>query len=193
MKDRTEILLVRHAESRPSQHQSEAEWPLSPAGTLQARRLVAALKQLQIDAVFSSPYVRAHATVEPFAKAAGLDVTIVPDLRERHLTEGNRDDWLVILRQAWANLSFSLPNCESGHDCQRRMCTCLAQLASRYAGQTLLVCSHGNAIALYLHALDATFGFDQWAAMQNPDFFWITYEAGRPLWDTSFTLDADIA
>jgi len=25
-------------------------------------------------------------------------------------------------------------------------------------------------------------------AMQNPDVFWITYEAGRPLWHKSFKL-----
>jgi broad specificity phosphatase PhoE len=68
------------------------------------------------------------------------------------------------------------------------MCHCLAQLAADHRGQTLLVCSHGNAIALYLNSIDSTFGFAAWAAMRNPDLFRITYDAGKPLWHTSLQL-----
>ncbi len=68
------------------------------------------------------------------------------------------------------------------------MSHCLAQLAANYRGQTLLVCSHGNAIALYLNSIESACGFEAWAAMQNPDVFWITYNAGKPLWHKSFKL-----
>ena len=188
MQDNTELLLVRHAESIASKDIPEADWPLSPAGVRQAQHLAAALQPLQIDAVFSSPYVRAKATVEPFAQAAGRSVQVMAELRERKLTAGQRDDWFAILQRAWADFSFALPQCESGYACQQRICQCLAQLAAHHRGQTLLICSHGNAIALYLNSIESSFGFDGWAAMQNPDVFRITYEAGRPLWHKSFTL-----
>jgi 2,3-bisphosphoglycerate-dependent phosphoglycerate mutase len=188
MKDKTEILLVRHAESEPSKDIPEADWPLSPAGTQQAQRLAEVLKQLKIDAIFSSPYVRAKNTVEPYAQLVGLSVRVAAELRERKLTEGNRDDWQVILQKSWSDFSFALPHCESSYDCQRRVHDYLAKLAAHHRGQTLLVCSHGNAIALYLHGIDDSFGFEVWAAMRNPDLFRITYAAGKPLWNNSFKL-----
>ena len=190
LQDSTELLLIRHAESAPSRDIPEADWLLSPTGVQQAQQLAAALQRWKIDAVFASPYARAKATIEPFTQAVGLSVHVIADLRERRLTEGRRDDWLTLLRQAWADFNFALPHCESSYDCQRRMRHCLEQLAATHRGQTLAVCSHGNAIALYLHSLDTTFGFEAWAAMQNPDIFRITYHAGRPLWHKSFTLSS---
>ena len=115
-------------------------------------------------------------------------VRIIAKLWERQLTEGRRDDWFALLQHAWTDFGFALPHCESSYDCQQHMCHCLAKLAANHRGQTLLICSHGNAIALYLHSLDSAFGFEAWAAMQNPDVFWITYEAGRPSWHKSFKL-----
>ena len=188
MMSKTEIWLVRHAESMPSKEIPEADWPLSSVGVGQAQQLAHALKRLQIDAIFSSPYARAKATVAPYAQGVGLQVRVTAALRERKLTEESRDDWLALLQQSWSDFNFALPRCESSADCQRRMHACLAQLAADHRGQTLLVCSHGNAIALYLHGIDDTFGFEAWAAMKNPDLFRITYETGRPFWHKSFTL-----
>ena len=191
VQDKTEIFLLRHAESIARQDIPEADWPLSPAGVRQAQHLAEVLQPLQIDAVLSSPYARAKATVEPFAQTVGLSVPVIAELRERKLTtrwQGQWDEWFAILQRAWADFGFALPQCESSYDCQQRMCHCLAKLAANHTGQTLLVCSHGNAIALYLNSIESSFGFEAWAAMQNPDIFWITYEAGRPLWHKSFKL-----
>jgi 2,3-bisphosphoglycerate-dependent phosphoglycerate mutase len=188
MRNKTEILLVRHAESKPSKDIPEADWPLSPAVTQQAQRLAEVLKPLKINAIFSSPYVRAKGTVEPYAQLVGFSVRVMAALRERKLTEGHRDDWEVILQKSWSDFSFALPHCESSYDCQQRMQDCLAKLATHHRDQTLLVCSHGNAIALYLHGIDDLFGFEAWAAMRNPDLFRITYDAGKPLWNKSFKL-----
>jgi 2,3-bisphosphoglycerate-dependent phosphoglycerate mutase len=116
--DRTEIFLVRHAESMPSKEIPEADWPLSPVGVWQAQQLANALKRLKIDAIFSSPYARAQATVAPYAQGVGLSVCVTAALRERKLTEDSRDDWLAILQKSWSDFSFTLPHCESSADCQ---------------------------------------------------------------------------
>ena len=50
VKDKTEIFLVRHAESTSSKDIPEADWPLSPTGVQQAQHLAEALQPLQIDA-----------------------------------------------------------------------------------------------------------------------------------------------
>jgi 2,3-bisphosphoglycerate-dependent phosphoglycerate mutase len=134
MMDRTEISLVRQAESMPSKEIPEADWPLSPVGMWQAQQLANALKRLRIDAIFSSPYARAKATVEPYAQVVGLRVRVTAALRERKLTEDSRDDWLTILQKSWSDFSFTLPRGESSADCQRRMHACLAKLAAYHRG-----------------------------------------------------------
>ena len=56
------LLLVRHCEAT-AQH---PDAPLTAAGTKAAEPLGARLRDLSPDAVYSSPYERAHATVRPF-------------------------------------------------------------------------------------------------------------------------------
>ena len=64
------LLLVRHCQSIGT----HPDAPLSEAGTKAAGALVTRLHDLAADAVYSSPYARAQATVRPFAISAGLSV-----------------------------------------------------------------------------------------------------------------------
>ena len=131
-----------------------------------------------ITAMISSPYRRAIDTVRPLAKRLGLTIHVRQDLRERKLCEAMRDDWRELVKRAWADLSFALPGCESGMDCQKRVLACLAGLTAEFPGRTVAVCSHGNAIGLLLKAMDRTFGYEDWRRMENPDVFRIEWGAG---------------
>ena len=182
----TRVLLVRHAESRPDPAVLEPDWPLSEKGATQAEKLTQHLRGQGIAAVYSSPYRRAIDTVRPFARFAGLEIQIERDIRERRLVAEYRDDIPALLRRAWDDLGFAVPGCESGLECQARVRKCVDQLARSNLGRTIAVASHGNAIALYLNSLDATFGYEGWSAMRNPDVFSIRYLAGgHPVWETS--------
>ena len=167
----TRILLIRHAESAPAPDTPEADWPLSDAGVSQSLDLAASLASRGSSRIYSSPFKRAIATVQPLAAALGLSVTVDSDLRERKSVEGwveNRDE---ILRRSWLDFDFALPGCESARACQDRMRTCLENIAAVNAAATAVACSHGNAIALFLNALDPSFGYEQWRAMKNPHVF----------------------
>ena len=39
------------------------------------------------------------------------------------------------------------------------------------SGEPALLVSHGNLMTLLLNSIDASFGFDAWKAMTNPDVF----------------------
>lgn len=184
------VLLIRHAESQPFPDVPESEWPLSQTGQVQAKALAQPLQKQRIEAIYSSPYRRAIDTVKPFARAAGLQVSIDNSLRERRLTQGFHADWKELIQKAWADLSFALPGCESGLDCQARIRTSVDGLALDNPGRTIAVVSHGNAIALYLNSLDRTFGLHGWASMKNPDVFCVEYSSvGTPVWDAPFRLE----
>lgn len=176
----TILYLVRHASSAPADNIPEAEWPLSAEGERRALALSSALAGLGIERVFSSPYRRAIATVAPFATQAGLEIEILPGLRERKLTAAMTPEWPEIVKRAWADLDFAPPGCESGRACLARIKQCLDGLAVTNSGRTILACSHGNAIGLFLRTMDPSFGYDEWRAMRNPHLLRIDYRTDGP-------------
>lgn len=73
-----QLYLLRHADAGDSSLWTgvDAERPLSKKGRRQAKALARTLKdlRLRVDAVLSSPLVRAAETARPVAKALGVDV-----------------------------------------------------------------------------------------------------------------------
>jgi 2,3-bisphosphoglycerate-dependent phosphoglycerate mutase len=193
MDDLTTVYLLRHAQSQANRHIPESDWSLSTHGCEQAEGLKALLALLGIDVIYTSPYTRAVDTVMPFAQHAGLRVDRVEGLRERQLTTGSLPNWFELVQQSWRDFDFALPHGESNAQCQARIIHTIRHLVALQRGRVLLVSSHGNAIALYLHALDASYSFDQWVAMRNPDIFRIYYHGLEPVWDQTFTLEVSLA
>ncbi len=64
-----ELILIRHG--LPVRSAETSDPPLSPEGHEQARRVAARLARDRIDAVWSSPMLRAVQTAQPFADGAG--------------------------------------------------------------------------------------------------------------------------
>ncbi|HWH04956.1 MAG TPA: histidine phosphatase family protein, partial [Gaiellaceae bacterium] len=81
----TTIVLARHGETdwnREQRFQGHADRPLNELGREQARELAERLRNDRIDAVYSSPLVRALETAETVAAALGLPVETREALRE---------------------------------------------------------------------------------------------------------------
>ncbi len=187
----TTLYLIRHAESAPDFSIAESDWPLTPNGFEQARRLAARLFELAPTQLVSSPYRRAIATLEPFASATGMPIRADADLRERDVRDGWVANWDAFMRTMWADLDARMPNCESGTECQRRVTRCLTTIADAPQGQTVFVSSHGNAIALFLNGIDASFRHDAWKQMRNASVLRVRRRNAQWEWDRGFTLDGD--
>jgi 2,3-bisphosphoglycerate-dependent phosphoglycerate mutase len=175
------ILLVRHAEpiAPGDPRYQENDRPLSSRGRLQAEQLRDELADAALAAVYSSPYPRALQTVQPLARLHGLDVTIVDDLRERLLSPEPMPGWRDELRQTWLDFSLRLEGGESSADAQLRVRRVLDDLERRHAGETAVVASHGNLIALGLHAIAPDLvDFAFWEQMPMPAVYRL--EGGRP-------------
>jgi 8-oxo-dGTP diphosphatase len=78
--------VVRHAKAgnRDAWTGDDRRRPLTKKGQEQAERLVATFDSLPVSAVFSSPYLRCVQTVEPLARARGLEITKTEALAEGH-------------------------------------------------------------------------------------------------------------
>ncbi len=183
----TTVYLLRHAESRPSATVNEPDWPLSDLGKEQARDLVPTLAKLDIDHVYTSPFLRAVETAKPFADFAGKPLRIYDELREQHsLWVDSVEDFMDQMRKRWEDFHFTPPGTESNAECQLRVVNAVRDLIRRHPGRTLLVSSHGSAISLLLNSIHSSFSFDGWMAMKNPDLFRIKSEGDSLAWDRSW-------
>ena len=92
--DSVEVVLVRHGASeaaRPGQSfamvDGQGDPALSPVGQEQARSAAATLGGERFSGLFASSLRRTQETAAPLAAAVGLEVVVLPDLREINLGE----------------------------------------------------------------------------------------------------------
>jgi 2,3-bisphosphoglycerate-dependent phosphoglycerate mutase len=149
------IVLVRHAEAvAPSDSgYEENDRPLAGAGRRDSEQLADELSAEAVAAIYSSPYPRAVQTVEPLARRLGAEISLVDDLRERLLSLRALPDWRERLQLSWKDFGYALEDGESSAEAQRRVTDVLATLRRRHLGTRIVVASHGNLIALGLHAI----------------------------------------
>jgi 2,3-bisphosphoglycerate-dependent phosphoglycerate mutase len=165
------LILIRHCAALGQEPTAE----LSPSGVEAAADLAVTLARLSPDAVYSSPYRRAVATVAPYAARAGLPIILDARLKECVLAERDRDDWLDHVRRSFDDWNHAAPGGESLAVVRDRALSALSEIAA--AGHRLpIVASHGNLISAVLRSCDAAFGFEQWRALTNPELFELSFE-----------------
>lgn len=181
------LYLVRHAQSLPKAALGFSGWRLSPIGAAQAERLSHLLVPLQIDEIFSSPFVRTLDTATPFAKIRALEIVAVDDLRERLIENDGCHPSDEVWHKSWEDFHYAPPDCESSATAQTRMRCAVTDIAQRATG-TAAIFTHGNVIGLFLNSLDGGFGRKHVEAITNPDVFKIDFENGRFVWDRHYHL-----
>lgn len=177
-----DVILVRHAQAEPvgTAGYTADDVPLTAAGRTAAIELAQELDAFELTAIYSSPYARSVATLEPLARRRGLEIQVLPDLRERRLSPEPHDEWRTTLEHAWADADFVLPGGESGRDAQRRAIGILDLVRLRHSdGGRLVLGSHGNLISLILQALEPGVDFAFHMAMPMPAIYRVTHDGLR--------------
>jgi 8-oxo-dGTP diphosphatase len=85
--------LIRHAAAgdRSSWESDDRDRPLTAKGLAQSKALVEQLRDRQIEAIYSSPYVRCLQTVTPLAEVLGLDIEVEEVLAEGEVGKKARE------------------------------------------------------------------------------------------------------
>ena len=162
----TQLYFVRHAHPLYRNH-NDAGRELSPRG-LEDRKLVTAfLMDKEIDAVLSSPYSRAVDTVRHFADTVRMPIIHIPDFRERLVAGKWIDDFDTFCRQQWADFSYRLPGGECLQEVQDRNISGVMRVLKEYAGQRVVIGSHGTAISTVLNYFDPTFGYEGFESIRR--------------------------
>jgi 2,3-bisphosphoglycerate-dependent phosphoglycerate mutase len=165
------LFLVRHCQTT-----SQApDAPLTPVGCQQAEHLADVLQGRGIVRIVSSSYTRAVQSIEPLARRLGLAVETDDRLIERNLSPEPLDDWRERLKAAWDDHDLVLPGGESSRTATRRGMAALEEIVADGRQPTVVV-THGNLLALLLHAFDGRPGYATWEQLSNPDLFEVVYE-----------------
>jgi len=164
------LYLVRHCQGTGQ----EPDAPLTALGREQAEHLADVLQGRGTARIVSSSYARARQTVEPLARHLGLSIETDERLIERVLSPEPLEDWRDRLRAAWDDHDLALPGGESSRAATRRG---LAAVEEILAGdrQPAVVVTHGNLLALLLHAFDGRPGYATWEQLSNPDVFEVVH------------------
>ncbi len=146
----TRILLVRHGQSTWNalgKWQGRADPPLSPLGQQQAAS--AATRIGIVDAVISSPLVRARQTAEIIAEGIGVG----PVDTDNRLIETDAGDWTGLtfheIRTGWPGWldQHKWPdNFEKEIDIVARMAEALIDIAARHPGASVVAVTHSGAM-----------------------------------------------
>ena len=142
-----ELLLVRHAEPvriEGGHGKGPADPALTQRGRDQADRLAAWLAHEPIDAVVTSPLVRARETAQPVAAAFGLEPEVVDGIAEwdadsdeyipvEELRELKDDRWYAMIEGRWADTGGVDPSVF-----QAQIVPAVDELIARFAGRRVV-------------------------------------------------------
>ena len=153
------LCLVRHGETAwnaEQRMQGHKDLPLSPEGLEQAEQAARLFIEQAADALYSSDLQRAYQTAKPIAAALDLEITCLPALRERNYgrCEGmiRREVAATYAEDAQALRDripdYVLPGGESLRQHRQRVRDCIAALAEKHAGETVVVVTHGGVLDL---------------------------------------------
>jgi len=158
MMDVARLCLVRHGETAWNAErrlQGHLDVPLNDAGRLQAEAAARTLAAQTFAAAYSSDLYRARETATAAARSLGLELTIEPELRERHygdfqgLTYDEARERFPVdygrFHARDADFAFTGGG-ESLTAFAARIRRVLSRIASAHPGQQALVVTHGGVL-----------------------------------------------
>ncbi len=174
---------IWNAEGRP-QGQHPYPVPLTMTGQEQACQLAEKLADKKIKRLISSDLLRAKQTAEIVAEKLGLEIEFDPRLREVDYGRLNgmytieREEKFPDFRKCYADYSAHFPDGESFSEVADRMKAAIRDAALKYNNRNIAVSTHGNAMTVLLNVLFGRHLF----RLANCDFFHITYDPEKDLW-----------
>jgi broad specificity phosphatase PhoE len=154
----TELCLVRHGQTDwnlAGRYMGQSEVPLNQNGRAQAHILVRQLQGHPFAAVYTSDLERARETAD--IVAAGLNLPVTSDARLREINQGEWEGQLVdVIKARYAALwqqrsldpaNLRLPGGETVGEVAQRVQVALDDIARLNPGLSVLVVSHGLALA----------------------------------------------
>lgn len=156
----TTLYLIRHGTTDGNTagiFQGRVDYPLNDMGHQQGEYLARRFESVQLDAVYTSPLIRARQTAEYLCRGSGLDPIPEPGVMEisagrldgRAQEENRRDfpDQMDLLLEDIAK--FHPPEGESIQEVYDRVREAITRIVAENPGRTVAIVAHGMALMTY--------------------------------------------
>lgn len=160
----TNLYFVRHCES-DFNDLDEALRGLSQKGLQDRQLIVDYFQEKQVDLIVSSPYKRAIDTITPLLNHLSLPVNVIENFKERHIGSWV-EDFASFTKAQWENFSYQMDGGESLMSVQERVTSGLEDLLGKHRGKSLVVSSHGTAIATVIQRYYSSFNYENFQKLQ---------------------------
>lgn len=161
----TKIYLIRHGESQANQKDvflGHTDLDLTEKGLQQAIKTAEYLKDIPVDAIYSSDLLRAYHTALCTARVKGLDVVKDKELREIYAGDWENKSFLELFEQFKETFSLWVTDignayCDHGEtvqELQKRFLSAVERLAKENDGKTILIFTHATPIRVFKAAAD---------------------------------------
>lgn len=185
----TVLYLFRHAEAMGNQRhtfQGSSDCDISDRGKQQLEYLAEYCKALPLQALYSSPLLRARKTAEAVNRYHGLPIILRNDLREIDCGDWEGKSWSELEEdpeyRIWCGHlpDFCAPNGDSMREVYDRIVHEINGIVEEQKGKTIGIVSHGCALKNYL-CYASGIGFERlmeipW--LQNTGICRVDYEDG---------------
>ena len=160
----TRIIMIRHGETEWNQlgiYQGQLNSNLTENGLNQASAIAQRLQDFNFDYLYSSDLGRAQETAIPVSKACNLPLHLNTGLRERHYGDFQgleKSRVADIHPKAYTSHQandphYVIPNGESMVQFQKRVWTCIENLAEKHEGKSIIIVTHGGTIAVIIYKI----------------------------------------
>ena len=187
----TRIYIVRHGQTDSNLRHTcigVKDIPLNKTGRRQAKELAARLKNIKIDAVYTSPLKRAVETISPYLEMKGMNMRMSFGLIERDYGEWDDMTFEEIEQQfpeeyrKWGEnlISYKIPGGESAEEVQIRVNAFLQKALNENDGKSILLVTH---LGTARHIISSLLGLSteqSWCfSMENAGMAVIDADDGR--------------
>lgn len=157
----TTIYLIRHAEAEGNLYRrihGQYDSLITVRGVKQIAELEKRFADIKIDFVYSSDLSRAKATSGAIYNRHGLELSLMPQLREVNMGVWEDLTWGEVERYEPEQLEYfnndpslwKVDGCEEFYSLQQRMTGAIQDIADKHDGKTVAVVSHGSAIRTFI-------------------------------------------
>lgn len=157
----TTIYFIRHAQSDFSVKEDRIR-PLTKKGKEDSIYLKGIFENINVDVIFSSPYLRTVQTMTPLSEMKKIEIELCENFRERTSTVWFEriEEFQEFARKQWNDFNHSNDKDESLREVQNRNVKELLDILKRNSGKTMLIGTHGTALCTIMNYLDNKYGYE---------------------------------
>lgn len=183
-----DIYFLRHARTKANEKGlfcGKTESQLSLEGKMQVSKLMRHFKEIEIDAVYTSPSQRTIETITPIIKQKKIKHTMVPAFAEMDFGKFENLDFGTIEEQYPEEVTkmidqkemYRYPQGESLTECFTRVAEGLEELIKKHSKDTIIICSHAGTIRHCIsYLLNKTSDYHWNFQIDNASITYVTYE-----------------